>query len=100
MARANGSISGAGWPAGRSKVGTAIFMVFLGSPNTVGSAIQRPDFVFLLYIEPGWPFWEIDLAAVQQNRPWPTELRLAKDRKALTVTFDSGERFALDAEYL
>ena len=33
-------------------------------------------------------------------RPWPTELRLAKDRKALTVTFDSGERFALEAEYL
>jgi DUF971 family protein len=33
-------------------------------------------------------------------RPWPTELRLAKDRKALTVSFDSGERFALDAEYL
>ncbi len=33
-------------------------------------------------------------------RPWPTELRLGKDRKALTVTFDSGESFALDAEYL
>jgi DUF971 family protein len=31
---------------------------------------------------------------------WPMELRLAKDRKVLTVTFDSGERFALDAEYL
>jgi hypothetical protein len=23
---------------------------------------------------------------------WPTELRLAKDRRTLTVTFDSGER--------
>jgi DUF971 family protein len=33
-------------------------------------------------------------------RPWPTELRLAKDRKALAVTFDNGERFVLDAEYL
>jgi DUF971 family protein len=32
--------------------------------------------------------------------PWPTELRLANDRKVLTVAFDSGERFALDAEYL
>ena len=31
---------------------------------------------------------------------WPTELRLAKDRKALTVSFDSGESFALPAEYL
>jgi DUF971 family protein len=34
------------------------------------------------------------------DRPWPTELRLAKDRKALTVTFDTGEHFVLDAEYL
>ena len=31
---------------------------------------------------------------------WPTELRLRKDRKALTVTFDSGEHFELPAEYL
>jgi DUF971 family protein len=34
------------------------------------------------------------------THPWPTELRLAKDRKALTVTFEGGESFALDAEYL
>jgi DUF971 family protein len=34
------------------------------------------------------------------TQPWPTELRLAKDRKVLTVTFDNGERFSLDAEYL
>jgi DUF971 family protein len=32
--------------------------------------------------------------------PWPTELRLLKDRKALAVAFDSGERFDLPAEYL
>jgi DUF971 family protein len=32
--------------------------------------------------------------------PWPSELRLAKDRRALTVTFDTGDCFALDAEYL
>ena len=32
--------------------------------------------------------------------PWPTELRLHKDRKALTVAFDSGESFDLAAEYL
>jgi DUF971 family protein len=31
---------------------------------------------------------------------WPTELRLAKDRKVLTIAFDSGESFALPAEYL
>jgi DUF971 family protein len=34
------------------------------------------------------------------SKPWPTELRLQKDRKALTVVFDSGERFELSAEYL
>jgi DUF971 family protein len=32
--------------------------------------------------------------------PWPTELRLQKDRKVLAVTFDDGESFALPAEYL
>lgn len=31
---------------------------------------------------------------------WPTELRLAKDRKTLTVVFEGGERFDLAAEYL
>jgi DUF971 family protein len=35
-----------------------------------------------------------------QNKPWPTELRLRKDRKTLDVTFDNGESFALAAEYL
>ena len=34
------------------------------------------------------------------SKPWPTELRLHKDRKALTIAFDSGERFDLSAEYL
>ena len=38
--------------------------------------------------------------AAPDTRPWPTELRLAKDRKALMVSFDNGERFSLDAEYL
>ena len=40
------------------------------------------------------------MAAAAQVSPWPTELRLAKDRKALTVSYDSGERFELAAEYL
>jgi DUF971 family protein len=31
---------------------------------------------------------------------WPSELRLHKDRKTLTVSFDGGERFDLPAEYL
>ena len=32
--------------------------------------------------------------------PWPTQLRLHKDRKRLTVAFDNGESFELSAEYL
>ena len=35
-----------------------------------------------------------------ENTAWPTELRLAKDRKVLTVAFDGGDSFALPAEYL
>jgi DUF971 family protein len=31
---------------------------------------------------------------------WPTELRLRKDRKTLTVSFEDGESFDLAAEYL
>ncbi len=31
---------------------------------------------------------------------WPTELRLAKDRRALCVTFDDGKIFELSAELL
>ena len=35
-----------------------------------------------------------------QPRPWPTELRLGKDRKVLTIAFEDGSRFDLPAEYL
>jgi DUF971 family protein len=31
---------------------------------------------------------------------WPTELRVSPARDTLTVSFDSGERFELGAEYL
>lgn len=31
---------------------------------------------------------------------WPTELRLRKDRRTLSVTFDGGESYDLAAEYL
>ncbi len=34
------------------------------------------------------------------SSPWPTELRLHKDRKTLAVKFDDGEGFDLPAEYL
>ena len=35
-----------------------------------------------------------------EAEPWPTELRLRKDRRTLIVTFDDDEAFELDAEYL
>ena len=34
------------------------------------------------------------------STPWPTELRLHKDRRTLTVSYDSGETFDLAAELL
>ena len=34
------------------------------------------------------------------TKPWPSELRLAKSGDQLTVTFDDGETYRLDAEYL
>ena len=38
--------------------------------------------------------------ATQQQGPWPSEIRLHKDRRSLSVAFDSGESFAFPAEYL
>lgn len=35
-----------------------------------------------------------------EAQAWPTELRLHKDRKVLTITFDGGESYDLAAEYL
>ncbi|HTT48991.1 MAG TPA: DUF971 domain-containing protein [Pseudolabrys sp.] len=37
---------------------------------------------------------------MSDDQAWPSELRLHKDRRTLTVTFDGGERFDLPAEYL
>lgn len=34
------------------------------------------------------------------GQAWPEELRLAQDKKTLTVTFDNGKSFALAAEFL
>ena len=38
--------------------------------------------------------------AAPSARPWPTELRLSKDKKVLHVAFDNGDSYALAAEYL
>src|SRR5947207_1467648 len=42
---------------------------------------------------------ELDMSDAA-SKPWPTELRLHKDGKTLTITFDDGQRFDLSAEYL
>lgn len=36
----------------------------------------------------------------QRAPPWPTELRLSKDKRTLTVAFDDGETYAFSAEFL
>jgi DUF971 family protein len=35
-----------------------------------------------------------------EPKRWPTELRLAKDRRSLSIAFDDGQAFVLPAEYL
>ncbi len=37
---------------------------------------------------------------MDENKVWPTEIRLSKDRQTLTVDFDDGASFALPAEFL
>src|SRR5271166_3676312 len=63
---------------------------------------------------PGKPYFAEDAAICINSRnttmatgnqdgavgAWPTEIRLHKDRRALTVAFDTGEAFTLPAEYL
>ena len=39
-------------------------------------------------------------SAEPEAHPWPTELRVDRAEKRLTVTFDNGERFVLPAELL
>jgi DUF971 family protein len=36
----------------------------------------------------------------ERSTAWPTELRLRKDKTALTIVFDNGEAFDLPAEFL
>lgn len=33
-------------------------------------------------------------------KPWPTELKISKDKRTLNITFDDGVSYALSAEYL
>jgi DUF971 family protein len=43
---------------------------------------------------------EFAMSARSETKPWPTELRLHKDRRSLTVAFENGQSFQLPAEYL
>jgi DUF971 family protein len=40
------------------------------------------------------------MPTMPQTQAWPSEIRLHKDRRTLTVTFEGGESFAFSAEYL
>ncbi len=35
-----------------------------------------------------------------QDHPWPTEIRLTKDRRSLQLGFENGESFSLSSEFL
>src|SRR6202051_3841628 len=47
-----------------------------------------------------WPPRNPALSASSAASPWPTEIKLRRDRAALIVSFDNGECFELPAEYL
>jgi len=54
---------------------------------------------------PPSPTRAIETAATKSREdkagePWPIELRLSPDKKLLTVAFDDGSAYALEAEYL
>jgi DUF971 family protein len=53
-----------------------------------------------LTLHPGYRQWASIGMTNGTSSPWPTELRLHKDRKTLTVAFDNGESYDLSAEYL
>lgn len=40
------------------------------------------------------------MSGASSSQPWPTEIRLAKDKRTLHVAFDDGSAFALTAEML
>src|SRR5688572_6449617 len=42
----------------------------------------------------------INASEIGMAEPWPSEIRLSKDRRVLTVSFDGGESYPLSAEYL
>src|SRR5581483_5398800 len=77
-----------------------------GGRNCEGSARQRPDIPRVAiygHICPKRLSGRSKMTPAAEGNarhPWPTELRLSKDRKTLTVTFEGGEGYALDAEYL
>jgi DUF971 family protein len=53
-----------------------------------------------LTLHPGYTLLQTKRMTDGSPTPWPSELRLHKDRKALTVSFDNGESYNLSAEYL
>jgi DUF971 family protein len=53
-----------------------------------------------LTLHPGYTLLQTKRMTDGPPTPWPSELRLHKDRKTLTVSFDNGESYDLSAEYL
>lgn len=47
-----------------------------------------------------WDGYGACMSDASETRAWPTELRLHKDRRTLTIAFEDGASFDLPAEYL
>ena len=42
----------------------------------------------------------MSLAMPENAKPWPTEIRLSKDKRTLTIAYDNGDAPAFAAEFL
>src|SRR5258707_10091825 len=69
-----------------------------GAPISASTAVRLSRGLCVIYFHVDLPSSEeIEMT---DAAPWPTQLRLHKDRKTLTIAFDNGESFDLSAEYL
>src|SRR5262245_13825164 len=114
MARPNGSTSGAGCAARSSSSSLVGAVPVIGSrrplvcSNIVDSSSGPKGRVCgldkrmtsLIFSRPCGSGTRPRPEGVPAMAAWPTEIKLRRDRAALTVSFDNGERYELPAEYL
>ena len=85
----------------RFSLGSAVAAQMLrrwGVPISASTATELSRGLCVIYFHVDPPSSET--IEMTDAAPWPTQLRLHKDRKTLTIAFDNGETFDLSAEYL